>query len=1247
MSNKKLDHHLNDEVEDDEETISTATSSSSADSTMADNSVNTHVIKSVNVSNASLSSSELSSDHELTKSKESSVIDGDARRSDRQGTSKPGKSNTSSKKPNRLQKNAAPFNGYAPSTATTTTMQVHQGPVLPQQLGGVSAQPYHHQQQPHHPILPTSPYTYYTPNAPGSNIPPPPMMAPVFAPPSNSSSSSSSSTQHLVHQFVGPNGQLDQAHWPPHTMTLAYGPDPMGSYYNYPNAEFYSPQNHFEPLTYGTYTPTVPYSYTGDYSTAATTNNSSTNLSVTTSNATTVHAADSKKHLNGTEATAMHSTSSSSASSASSWSPSSSQNNKVKPAKNTASTNSPSKQQPNNDSSAVSSASTSSSNLLQQNPLSMPTYSNGSSLSSGLPFQNQWIRLDQHSHQIPPSAYHYQIPPLSFTHPSQTNGRNTVNGNGYFNRQPTAHVFPHQTPVPFAPGKAAHHTTYFSTAAPAPHHQPIELSPYHHDPSSTNSNYHDYQHMPPSSGNRGNKLEISFNAMNLNENDMEQAYYEHQHQPAGFNYNRYKSKSKKNGRLNYTSNQYRSAQNRMSRGHYQDDMMPESAKGANFENQVNEMNNAEFDQRNESNNQFELQDYKRTLNKFNKRDYGSDQLTSDGTPFISGDSATSSASHFSSDQYQRLPKSFNKPLSYKQQQYREYQRQQQKQYGSSFDYDNYRLSHYHVEENFPADDQPFDSKTGATSQRRPSSNRKNEFAGQNLKSGSFSSSSSNVNHREQGDELSRYQLDDQGQRRKEKERGSRNLPAQPTIFSFLSKADKKNLFQSEPAAEASATENQENKAAISQPETVAQHSIEPEESSKLVQNPPKAVVASSRGQREAQLSVIVPEPIVDFTSSKQLIEHKYNPCEFITSPKQARFFVIKSYSEDDIHRSIKYGIWCSTEHGNRRLDQAFSRGLNNTRDRQPQTEPADESQIRVPVYLFFSVNGSGHFCGMAQMLSRVDYNSKASIWSQQDKWRGCFQVKWIYVKDIPNSILRNIRLENNENKPVTNSRDTQEIPFEKGKQVLKIFHTFNHTSSIFDDFEHYENLQNKASPGDRARSTESESTPTQACPPNTQPAQLIAERKPKYTGKQQTGGERDPTKTSRNPAPSGPYSYQQKRATKENSATTSAKTEEKTEPLNMNNLLMFPSLSESMTMPASQKESVSSKIKAKSISKSEQQQQKGPSSSSSSLDKGAILESILIDNNNNSDKNSDDAVSAPTFTEPSEENKTKPSALVK
>ncbi|XP_063223922.1 YTH domain-containing family protein 1 isoform X2 [Bacillus rossius redtenbacheri] len=190
--------------------------------------------------------------------------------------------------------------------------------------------------------------------------------------------------------------------------------------------------------------------------------------------------------------------------------------------------------------------------------------------------------------------------------------------------------------------------------------------------------------------------------------------------------------------------------------------------------------------------------------------------------------------------------------------------------------------------------------------------------------------------------------------------------------------------------------------------------------------------------------VMVPTPMPSHPVLDELrVKNNYNPPDFDLSAKGARFFVIKSYSEDDIHRSIKYEIWCSTEHGNKRLDQAF-------RER--------ESKGGGPVFLFFSVNGSGHFCGMAQMVSPVDYHATSSVWSQ-DKWKGQFRVRWVYVKDVPNTQLRHIRLENNENKPVTNSRDTQEVPFEKGKAVLRAIHIFQHTTSIFDDFVHYEKRQ--------------------------------------------------------------------------------------------------------------------------------------------------------------------------------------------
>lgn len=58
-----------------------------------------------------------------------------------------------------------------------------------------------------------------------------------------------------------------------------------------------------------------------------------------------------------------------------------------------------------------------------------------------------------------------------------------------------------------------------------------------------------------------------------------------------------------------------------------------------------------------------------------------------------------------------------------------------------------------------------------------------------------------------------------------------------------------------------------------------------------------------------------------------------------------------------MQKSLKHEIWSSTVLGNRRLNNAFK-----------------ESADKGPIYLFFSVNGSRHFCGVAEMLTEyVDF----------------------------------------------------------------------------------------------------------------------------------------------------------------------------------------------------------------------------------------------------------------------------------
>ncbi|CAA6670007.1 unnamed protein product [Spirodela intermedia] len=166
----------------------------------------------------------------------------------------------------------------------------------------------------------------------------------------------------------------------------------------------------------------------------------------------------------------------------------------------------------------------------------------------------------------------------------------------------------------------------------------------------------------------------------------------------------------------------------------------------------------------------------------------------------------------------------------------------------------------------------------------------------------------------------------------------------------------------------------------------------------------------------------------------------YNNPDFKTEYDDARFFIIKSYSEDNVHKSIKYGVWASTPNGNKKLDGAYSE--------------AKGKGAECPVFLLFSRTflwGGGD--GWA-----VNFEKSVDYW-QQDKWSGHFPVKWHVVKDVPNSLFRHIILENNDNKPVTNSRDTQEVKLEQGLEMLNIFKNHEARMSILDDFDFYEERQ--------------------------------------------------------------------------------------------------------------------------------------------------------------------------------------------
>jgi hypothetical protein len=119
------------------------------------------------------------------------------------------------------------------------------------------------------------------------------------------------------------------------------------------------------------------------------------------------------------------------------------------------------------------------------------------------------------------------------------------------------------------------------------------------------------------------------------------------------------------------------------------------------------------------------------------------------------------------------------------------------------------------------------------------------------------------------------------------------------------------------------------------------------------------------------------------TSLYKNFENGFNP--------NARFFIMKSGDEDNIYKSIKYRVWCSSFTGNKILNEAFKNAKN-----------------EYPIYLIFSVNRSGRFVGICQMISEVNFNSTFVNWNDSEKYRGYFFVVWVSVKDVPSVLFANI-----------------------------------------------------------------------------------------------------------------------------------------------------------------------------------------------------------------------------------------------
>lgn len=159
--------------------------------------------------------------------------------------------------------------------------------------------------------------------------------------------------------------------------------------------------------------------------------------------------------------------------------------------------------------------------------------------------------------------------------------------------------------------------------------------------------------------------------------------------------------------------------------------------------------------------------------------------------------------------------------------------------------------------------------------------------------------------------------------------------------------------------------------------------------------------------------------------------------ESFIDKNKGKFFVLLAKCEDDIHKSLKYGIWTTDVTGNQTLNQVFRtcKGVE-------------------PVYLFFSVAGSGMFVGVAEMISAVNFSISFNGWYPDYSNLGIFGVRWIFVKDIPFKKAFHVKITRGVS--VTQANDCQELPKFAGFKLFRIFADLKNFRSVLEDFKYYD-----------------------------------------------------------------------------------------------------------------------------------------------------------------------------------------------
>jgi len=139
------------------------------------------------------------------------------------------------------------------------------------------------------------------------------------------------------------------------------------------------------------------------------------------------------------------------------------------------------------------------------------------------------------------------------------------------------------------------------------------------------------------------------------------------------------------------------------------------------------------------------------------------------------------------------------------------------------------------------------------------------------------------------------------------------------------------------------------------------------------------------------------------------------------SKQRTRYFVIKSYSAENVTIALRRGIWATQKQNEQLLNDAF---LDTPR-----------------VILIFSINGSRHFQGYARMTSLIQskHSGRGKDFSGDvSRWGNTFTLAWERVGSVSFAETDHLRNPMCDNLPLTRARDGQEVTERIGEELCRL-----------------------------------------------------------------------------------------------------------------------------------------------------------------------------------------------------------------